>query len=146
MSVTQGDAAAVHRSRWGYHPCDRATWLKIKRLRFLWFLTLRRLAAWRRWNNKLPQNRVIWRRIRREDGMPIGWEKIGLRPEPALPEFMVRDAWGQRVLAHDWIETCYRQAKRPTAEPQAAWPAARLVEIAELLGRLEGWFEERRRG
>jgi hypothetical protein len=119
--------------------------VKVRRLRFLWFLTLRRLSAWRRWNNKLPQNRVIWRRIRRSDGRPVGWEKVGVRPEPAVAEFMVREEWGRRVLAHDWIEACYRQAKRPTAEPQEAWPAARLEEIDALLGRLEGWFEERRR-
>ena len=146
MSVTQGDVAVIHRSRWGYHPCDQPTWLKIKRLRFLWFLTLRRMAAWRRWNNKLPQNRVIWRRIRREDGRPIGWEQVGAWPEPAVPEFMVREERGQRVLAHDWIEACYRQARRATTEPQEAWPAARLAEIGELLQRLEAWFADRRRG
>jgi len=138
MSVTQG----IHRSRWGYHPCDLATWLRIKRLRFLWFRTVRRLAAWRRWNNKLPHNRIIWRRLRRDDGNPVGWEHAGPWTEPAVPDFMVCDQCGQRVLAHEWIEPCYRQAKWPTSDPQEPWPAERLSEIDELLDRLEAWYAD----
>jgi hypothetical protein len=136
MSVTQG----IFRSRWGYHPCDWNAWIRIKRLRFLWFLTVRRLAAWRRWNNKLPHNRVIWRRIRGDDSRPVAWEKIGALAEPRVAEFMVREEWGRRQMAHSWIEESYRQAKRPAIEPAAPWPAARLKEIDELLDRLEAWY------
>jgi len=137
MSVTQ----SIYRSRWGYHPCDWNACIRIKRLRFLWFLTVRRLAAWRRWSNKLPHNRVVWRRIRGEDGRPIGWEKVEALAEPRVPEFMVDEARGRRAIAHAWIDACYRQAKQPAVEPVEVWPAERLKEIEELLSRLEAWYE-----
>jgi hypothetical protein len=131
-----------HRSRWGYHPCDYATYRLIKRLHWLWFRTLRRLAAWQRWNAKLPHNRVIWRRLRAA-GKPVGWEQVGPWPEPALPAFMVEDRWGKRVIAHAWIDSFYRAAHRPAPEPVESWPLAKIQEIQDLLRQLETWCESR---
>jgi hypothetical protein len=139
-----GDVQVMaHRSRWGFHPCDLATWRRLRRLRLLWFGSLRRLAAWQRWNHKLPHNRVIRRRVRGADGRPIGWEVMGPCREPAVPEFAVREQWGRRVIDHDWVEACYRQAKRPAPEPVEVWPAARVREIEELLRRFEDWYAQR---
>src|SRR5262245_48872703 len=48
----------TYRSRWGWHPCDYATFLQLKRLFKAFHEGRRRLAAWKRWACKLPHNRV----------------------------------------------------------------------------------------
>lgn len=48
----------VHRSRWGFHPCDWAHFAKLKKLHALYWRATYASAAWRRWQAKLPKNRV----------------------------------------------------------------------------------------
>lgn len=47
----------VFKSRWGFHPCDYATFLKLKEINKWWWKFLHERAAWERWNNKWPKNR-----------------------------------------------------------------------------------------
>lgn len=56
-------------SRWGYHPCGKELFLKLKKLNILAQKALRQMAVWERWNRKEPQNR------RRFVGGKNGWEK-----------------------------------------------------------------------
>jgi hypothetical protein len=49
----------TYRSRWGYHPCNYETFLKLKRLHKAYFEGLRMLAIWRRWRAKRPHNRRV---------------------------------------------------------------------------------------
>lgn len=132
----------VFRSRWGFHPCDYETYQSLRRLRFLWFRTLRRLAAWHRWNRKRPHNRVLWRRVR-VDGRPVGWERAAPWNEPAVPAFMVEQRWGERSLAHGWVDVLYRDAKRPSAEPREAWTVGQVAQIRALLAELEAWYRDK---
>ncbi len=143
FSSPSPSSEAPFKGRWGYYPCGYETWRTIKRLRFLWFLTLRRFAAWRRWNNKQPQNRVV-RRRGRVDGRRVGWETLGPRPEPALPPFMIEEQWGTRRVAHAWIDELYREARHPAPEPRPAWEPQKVAEIEELARRLEGWYAQER--
>ena len=137
------EAPAAFKGRWGYYPCGYDTWRVLKRLRFLWFRTVRRLAAWERWHRKQPQNRVRWRRVC-SGGRPVGWEQLGPWSEPDLPPFMVEEKWGVRVMGHGWVDDLYRQARHPTPEPREVLDAARVEQIVDLHRRLEAWYAELR--
>ena len=47
----------TYQSRWGYHPCNYATYLKLRRLHKAYWEGRRLLARWDRWRAKLPKNR-----------------------------------------------------------------------------------------
>jgi hypothetical protein len=121
----------VHRSRWGFHPCDYATFLLLKKLNVLCERARRQFAAWQRWHRKMPHNRVVRRKVVDADGRRIGREVVGQMPEPPLPELFctvrhVRTYWSQdgRPLKEGRLveEMCfddrgipeaYRSARRP---------------------------------
>src|SRR5688572_17814404 len=69
-------------SHWGHHPCDYPTYLVLKELHQHYLEALRQRAAWERWHRKLPHNRQLRRRLRADDGNPVGWEVLGPWPEP----------------------------------------------------------------
>ncbi len=73
------------RSRWGWHPCDYATFALLKRLHAAYWTALRQYAAWKRWHRKMPHNRVLRRRIRGAEGCKVGVEVVSPWPEPPLP-------------------------------------------------------------
>jgi hypothetical protein len=57
MSATLAPVAATtFKSRWGYHPCDWNTFLKLKRLHKAYWEHIRKEAAFERWWAKQPQN------------------------------------------------------------------------------------------
>jgi hypothetical protein len=67
----------------------------------------RQYAAWKRWQRKSPQNRVIRRWMLDDQGRRIGATVVGLMPEPRLPPlFSTRE----KVLTY-WSE-----AGKPLAE------------------------------
>lgn len=127
---------AVFQSRWGFHPCDYATFLKLKKLHARYWQALRQYAQWRRWQRKQPQNRVLRQWIRDAQGRRIGRRIIGPWPEPPLdPLFCVREQVeshfaedgrlvreGQlveRVLFREHgIPEAYRLARTPVAAPE----------------------------
>ena len=41
MSEDVTRQVGTYRSHWGFHPCDLTTWRKLRRLRFLWFRSVR---------------------------------------------------------------------------------------------------------
>jgi hypothetical protein len=47
----------IHKSKWGYHPCDYATFLKLKKLNYRLLVAKRKAAAWHRWDRKATHNR-----------------------------------------------------------------------------------------
>src|SRR5262245_65518005 len=87
----------AHQSRWGWHPCDYATFLLLKQLNARYEKALRLFSAWKRWQRKMPRNRVIRETIRDGRGRKIGSRIIGVCPEPRLdPLFCTR----QKVVRH----------------------------------------------
>lgn len=82
--------ATVFRSRWGFHPCDYATYRKLKLLHSVYMQSLQLAAAWWRWKRKDPHNRVMRRRIRNTKGQVIGYEAPVLMPEPKLCPLFTR--------------------------------------------------------
>jgi hypothetical protein len=49
MSISQG--------RFGFHPCDYQTFIKLKLINKIYHQALRQFSAWNRWNRKAPHNR-----------------------------------------------------------------------------------------
>jgi hypothetical protein len=89
----------MFQSRWGFHPCDYATYRKLKFLHHVYLLSLRRARVWERWHRKDPHNRVMRRRIRNDKGQTIGYEPSIPRPEPELcPVF------SQKMLAKRYVD------------------------------------------
>jgi hypothetical protein len=64
--------STTFRSRWGFHPCDYATYRKLKLLNLVYHRAVRLAHAWERWQRKAPHNRVRRHRIRDEQGRTIG--------------------------------------------------------------------------
>jgi hypothetical protein len=85
----------THRSRWGYHPCDYETFLKLRRVHKAYHEGLRLLARWRRWRAKMPHNRR--------------------GPEPAVPGVI------RKVCAAPVVEA-YQAARRPAEAPEMVRP------------------------
>jgi hypothetical protein len=49
---TKDPAVAAHRSRWGWHACDHATYLEVKEYHKLLYRSLRQHNRWVAWDNK----------------------------------------------------------------------------------------------
>jgi len=126
--------AEAHRSRWGYHPCDYATFLKLRQLHKAYQKALRQYHEWLRWSRKAPQNRVLRRAVRDEQRRRVGTEVVGPRPEPPLdPTFvrreMVKVTWHAGRYHKEGVEVervtfgtagvpeSYRLARFPAATP-----------------------------
>jgi hypothetical protein len=131
-------------SRWGWHPCDYATFALLKRLHAAYWRAARQYATWQRWHSKMPRNRVLRRRIRDAQGRKIGSEVVGPWPEPPLPALfctrrLVLTHWGEdgkplkegrpteEVVFDDLgVLATYRAARRPVAT-EAEVPPLRLT-------------------
>ena len=80
--MTTSTENKVYQSAWGFHPCDKDTYIKLRKLNY-WFLKAQiRAAEWNRWERKDEQNRVIRKFIRNDRGQKIGCKIVGPKPEP----------------------------------------------------------------
>lgn len=112
----------------------------LKELNRLWFAARRDAAAWRRWQRKLPHNRVRRRRIRDDAGRPVGYSPPEPVPEPPLhPAFCRRvvlpSGWVEVAVTDGGVEEAYRQARHPQPTPEQVVPLA--VAEAEVRGMYE---------
>src|SRR5262249_8575017 len=123
----------AHQTRWGWYPCDYATFRLLKQLHTRFWEARRRYAEWRRWERKQPQNRVLRERVVDEQGNKAGSRILGPKPEPLLdPLFCTREKvvrhWnkdgkhlrdGETVericFADHGLPETYRLARRPAA-------------------------------
>ncbi len=145
----------AHQSRWGWHPCDYATFLLLKRLNARYEKAVRLFAAWIRWQRKLPHNRVLRETLLDSRGRKIGRRVVGPRPEPRLdPLFCTRQKvvhhWSsagkhlsegetiERVAFTDHgISRAYRSARHPASAGELVAPLQLTPErIRELAGSL----------
>lgn len=74
----------IHKGKFGYYPCDKETYLKLKNLNFLFLQAQKQAARWHRWSMKEPQNQVVKKTIRNEQGQRIGYEVVGKTFEPPI--------------------------------------------------------------
>lgn len=128
---------ATFKSRWGYHPVDYPTYVKIKRLNYLLLLALKRRAALDRWIRKAPQNRV-WRRRPHRAAKP---EVLGPRLAPVESPLTLID--GGKKLAEK-LHQHYASARYPAPTPEAVVPISdvwlSLMEVWLLEG--EKWLRD----
>lgn len=101
------------KSRWGYHPCDGEEFQKIRRLYKFYWIARYSEAAWHRWNNKHPHNRLIKRKVKGVRGSCQ--EILGPAPEPFFPKEY------QNILKED-IPALYERARRPLQDPSMVQP------------------------
>ena len=73
MTVTDQVVSVCHRSRWGFHACDKATDRKLRFLNAAYLGALRKAGAWTRWHRKAPANRVSRPRLRDAAGRVVGY-------------------------------------------------------------------------
>src|SRR5262245_14141952 len=136
----------MHQSRWGFHPCSHE---EFRALRELWRAVLirrKQVAAWRRWNAKLPHNRVKRPRIRDSNGRVVGYALGVPIPEPPLPTVACRKVTrpsgkvevefaGPSGAALRRLQEAYRLARRPRAT------AAEVEPLPVTMAEVRRWRE-----
>jgi hypothetical protein len=147
-------------SRWGFHPCDYATFRKLKTLHQAYLKALRMARVWERWERKAPHNRVSRRRLRNAQGQTIAYDAPVPIPEPALCSVFTQKIQEQRFIdkngnvAKDGflmtklvindmrIIVDYHNARRPAASAAEVKPVTlSVVEIDALYEAVRKWVE-----
>lgn len=148
----------VYRSKWGFHPCDYDTYIKLKKLRGYFYMALSRHRAWERWHRRLPKNKFAIEYIYDEKGRKKGYKKIAPIPEPVVcPVFSVKrmakkffDESGYhkegidievRVMG-DWgVLDAYNKARVAVTNPDDV-PSLELTadQIDSMLKEAEEWY------
>lgn len=149
----------MYSSRWGFHPCDYATYRKLKLLNHAYLKALRIARAWERWQRKDPHNRVIRRRIKNAKGQTIGYEAPTPREEPCVcPVFtqkflevryvdkkgnVVKEGFAApKVVTDDFgVVADYAAARKPVKDAKDVRPLRLSVEtIDALVERAQAWL------
>ncbi len=138
--TTKEQKQNVFLSRWGFHPVDHETYLKLKRLKKLYWEAVRTYGRWRRWVRKLPENRFYWiprtsdSEKRKRSDTPI------LEPKccPVFqPDTWVRDSY----LRENGVLNAFELARMPEAKPEDVKPLLISTEqINKMLKEAEEWY------
>ena len=143
----------VHEGKYGFYPCNYENYQKIRRLYGYYLLALSRAADMTRWSRKQPQNRVLRRWIKDQQGRRCGCQIIGPRPQPeAVPIFTEktkRKSWsgldlGEQIsIINSHIEQNYRSARYPVQRAEDVIPLTLTeAEIDSMLAILDTWKAE----
>ena len=122
--LEKGKLKMISKSKFGFHPCDRETFKKLKTLHKFYWQTLHDYANWVRWDRKEPQNRVIKKYFRTEDGERCGSEIVGPRPEPTYCKVfeIIRKGWGVYIPSDMGIIESYHNARMPKSDKESVKP------------------------
>jgi hypothetical protein len=151
----------VHKSRWGYHPCDYETFLLLKKLNACFLRALHRYTAWKRWSRKQPHNRVIRKKMVDAQGCKVGSEVVGPMPEPCLCPFFTKrekvvshrkskggpikaEGGAERLhLEYSDLPEVYRAARTPVLREDLVAPLKYSPEeIRGLVQQVEAWYRQ----
>jgi hypothetical protein len=123
----------VHKTQWGFVPCDYEQFKKIKRLHFLYCENLRMAGRRKRYFRKESQNRVTRKIIRNKAGQKIGYG-------PKTP-------WRYPVMCDVFkfgsvVPILYERARRPVQYPDQV-PKLPLSEkqVGKMLKKAEHWHK-----
>lgn len=117
------------KSRFGFHPCDHETYLKLKKLYKSYWKSLYREGDWERWNRKEPQNRIIRKWERNEKGQRVGCKILGPKPEPKKYPLFRFDVW-----------TEFQNARMPKPNAESVIPLGVSIEkIDKVLAEIEAF-------
>lgn len=144
IAIVEAAPAKAHQGRWGWHPCDYPTFLKLKAIAREYRRAVCLAAAFARWERKEERNRVSRPKIRDEQGRPIGYGDPAPVERPVMDSplgFVVVsreqfDRSGQYVKegvqrtrflirpeAREALSD-YTRARRPAADPSELQPLA----------------------
>lgn len=130
-----------YESRFGFHPCDYDTFIKLKKLKKYYFQALYRHAEWQRWDRKAPQNQVIRRYKKNDKGQRIGYEIVGEKLQPKLyPVFgeLRFVGKGNHALNDMGVLSAFDSARRPCSSSELVTPLNITIEqIDNMLSHLE---------
>jgi hypothetical protein len=145
MSIKQN----VFPSRFGFHPCDQETFLKLKRLKKLFWQAVYAHTAWERWARKRPKNRFYWAKKERAG------KKV--RSDQPIPEPLTCSVW-TRENSYDWqnsrkplipLDDCgileaFENARMPKGKSDQVVPLnLSIKEINKMSAESEKWSKER---
>ena len=133
---------SVFLSRWGFHPCDHATYLKLKRLKKIYWAAVSTYGRWRRWSRKRHENRFYWLPKERTEKRKRGTVPI---PEPKCCPVFLPDTWvSDSYLKDNGVLLAFEQARMPTKRPDDVRPLIISVEkINKMLEAAEKWYAEK---
>jgi len=127
------------KGRFGWHPCDYETYLKLKVIKKRFWETVYAAARYERWHNKFPHNR---KGKEPEKYCPLignrvwGWlpkDEFGYKKYGKIPSNM-----DQKLL------DLFEQARRPLATEAEVTPFAssQMAIINDMFQKVESWFAE----
>jgi hypothetical protein len=70
--------------KYGWYPCDWATYRKLKALNIDYDKALHEKARWERWERKEPQNRVVRAKLKDSKGNVVGYAAAIPQTEPEI--------------------------------------------------------------
>lgn len=130
----------MYQSKFGFHPCDKATFLKLKKLHKYYWMTVQKFHEWQRWERKQPQNRVLREYFRDENNRKCGFKVIGPKPEPKYcPHFITVKSWVGKVM-DERVLYDYQNARHPVDKDQVKPLNLTHAQIDSLLSQVETWF------
>lgn len=148
----------MFQSRWGFHPCDYATYRKLKLIHLVYQKAVRMAHAWQRWKRKDPQNRVVRRRIRNDRGQTVGYEPAIPLAEPAFCQvfsqkilekrqvdkagkFFREGFLDEKMITDDFgIAEDYRAARKPVKESEVRPLRLSVEAIDALYEQAQQWM------
>lgn len=121
------------KSKYGFHPCDYETFLKLKHVHKAFFIAKKKIAEWHRWNNKIPHNRVLRRWVRDPvTKHKISCEIVGTRPEPVVPDIYYD------IVKHSNIIIEYNRARHAVPNENAVIPLnIKITQLDEWVAALD---------
>jgi hypothetical protein len=125
----------IFQSRFGFHPCDRQTFLQLKALKKCYWLTVRDFHRWWRWQRKLPHNR---RGPEPKYCEVFVENKHWLRPRRVHGQDAVRHY--PRTLVDRGVLAWFAAASQPQAEPPIPFDAQALAEIDRIHREAASWI------
>lgn len=129
---------SAYQSKYGFHPCSKEFFLKLRRLNFLAFEARRQIAAWKRWDRKDPNNRRKfidgkdgWEGAKRNT-IPKEHRVYEPLPEPVRPPL---DLVTAGLIAAD-----FQNARIPVVAAHVKMLMLSDQKVQSLLNLLEEWY------
>lgn len=76
--------------KYGWYPCDWATYKKLKALNMNYDKALHEKARWERWDRKEPQNRVVRAKLKDSNGNVVGYAAPIPQAEPEITSIFLK--------------------------------------------------------
>lgn len=140
--IKNENGVTVFESKFGWHPCDYETFKKLKKLHKYYWEAVKGLGDWFRWNAKQPQNRVITKRIRDDNGHVIRKEIVGPWEEPKYHTVFGRPSYRKTYTTvpehlNDDFVRAYQKARMPQEKDRVSSPGWSIEEIDKLIAEIE---------